>query len=130
MREFSMLAESYRNYIDSFDKVVLQKTSMYDAIFGDNNLFFRCVFYILKDFLEDPNSDELFIKIPVKELGTSSKAIDANWRRFLDVITDILGMATINRQVDLLNDFSIDKSCIGKVYYCHNDNKIEKFYLF
>ena len=127
MRDFSMLAESYRNYIDSFDKVVMRKTSTYDDIFGVNEIFFRCVFYILKDFLEDPNSDELFIKIPIsiKVLGTSTNAINENRRRFLEVITDVLGMATINKQVDLLNDFSIDKSCIGKVYYCHNDNKIE-----
>lgn len=125
MREFSMLADSYRVYIDEFDKAVLSKTSMYDDIFGVNEVFFRCVFYTLKDFLNDPNSDELFIKIPVKELGTSDNAIDANWRRFQDVITDVLGMATINEQVNLLNDFSIDRGCLGKVYYCHNDNKVE-----
>ena len=125
MKEFSKLNESYSNYIDCFDKVVLHKTSMYDDIFCTNEVFFRCVLYALKDFLEDPNSNELFIKIPIKELGTSTNAINSNWKRFLDVITDVLGMATINEQVALLNDFSIDRSCIGKVYYCHNDNEIE-----
>ena len=125
MKEFSMLAESYKVYIDEFDEAVLNKTSIYDDIFGVNEIFYRCIFYTLKDFLNDPNSDELFIRIPVKELGTSDNAIGANWRRFQDVITDVLGMATINEQVDLLNDFGIDRRYIGKVYYCHNDNKIE-----
>lgn len=125
MREFSMLANSYRRYIDEFDNAVLSKTSEYSDIFGANEVFYRCVFYTLKEFLNDSDSDELFIKIPIKELGTSANAIDANWRRFQGVITDALGMATINEQVDLLNEFSIDKCSIGKIYYCHNDNKIE-----
>lgn len=125
MREFSMLAERYKVYIDEFDEAVRNKTSMYDDIFGVNEIFYRCVFYTLKDFLDDPNSGELYIKIPIKELGTSINVIDANWRRFQDVITDVLGMATINEQVNLLNNFGIDRRCIGKVYYCHNDNKIE-----
>lgn len=125
MRNFSKLAEFYNSYIGKFDKAVLDKTSKYDDIFGVKEIFFRCVFYTLKDFLEDPNSNELFIKIPIKELGTRPNAIDANWRRFQDVITNVLGMATINEQVDLLKNFSIDRRCIGKVYYCHNDNKIE-----
>ena len=125
MKEFPMLVESFNGYACTFDKVVLSKTSKYDDIFSGNEVFFRCVFYILKDFLEDKNSNELFIKIPIKELGTNTKTIDANWRRFQDVITDALGMATTNEQADLLNDFSLDRSCIGKVYYCHNDNQIE-----
>lgn len=125
MREFSIPAESYKVYIDEFDEAVLSKTSMYDDIFGTNEVFFRCIFYTLKDFINDPNSDELFIKIPTKELGTGANAIDTNWRKFQGIITDTLGMATINEQVNLLNDFSIDRRCLGKVYFCHNDNKIE-----
>ncbi len=125
MKEFPMLVESYNGYVCTFDKVVLSKTSLYDDIFNVNEIFFRCFFYTLKDFLEDNNSNELFIKIPIKELGTNTKTIDANWRRFQDVITDVLGMATINKQVDLLNDFSLDRNSIGKVYFCHNDNPIE-----
>ena len=125
MGEFSKLADSYSFYINEFDQAVLNRTSEYDDIFGANEVFFRCILYILKDFINDPDSDELFIKIPVKELGTSDNAIDTNWRKFQGVITDVLGMATIDKQVDLLGNFGIERNCIGKVYYCHNDNQID-----
>ena len=124
MREFLRLAESYKVYIDEFDEAVLSKTSMYDEIFGANEVFFRCFFYILKDFLNDPNSDEMLIKIPIKELGTSDNAIDTNWRRFQDVITDVLGMATIDKQENMLKQYKLDHVNLGKFFYCHNDKPI------
>ena len=124
MREFSMLAESYKVYVDEFDEAVKNKTSMYDNIFGVNEIFYRCVFYTLKDFLDDPYSDELYIKIPIKELGTSDNAIDANWRKFQDVITDVLGMATIGKQEEILKQYNLDPDNLGKIFYCHTNNPV------
>jgi hypothetical protein len=112
-----LLKENFKNYIKKVDELYVESTKSYSSLFGEesSDLFCRAFSHIIRQFIESQeDSNYLFIKIPIDELGTKEGKQEANILKLEEAISHTLAMAVYpdNIQVD---DFS---SCeVGDFYY-------------
>ena len=123
------IESNFNSYIMDVESFVKEQTKQYDRFPHTDNLdrkgyFFREIFYVLKSFIQEEESNKLFIKIPVHELGISKQEQERNWDLFQKTISDVLCLATADKQERMVKCPSLDSSAIGNVVYCHNDNPI------
>lgn len=123
------IEKNFESYIQDVESFVQKQTKQYDRYLHADNMdkkecFFREIFYVVKNFLQEENSNKLFIKIPVHELGIKLKEQEENWNMFQKTISEVLCLATADKQKQMVKSPDLDSSAIGSFVYCHNDNPI------
>lgn len=120
-------------YLKKVEAFVKEKTRQNDHYLSTISIdrkkcFFREIFYVVKNFLQEDNSNTLFIKIPVQELGIRQKEQEENWGFLQKTISDVFCLATADKQKQMVECPTLDSSAVGNVVYCHNDNSAQFTY--
>lgn len=106
--------ESYIKNIEDFLNRLYNCTN-------DENLFFVNIFHVIKSFLNEKGSRNLFIKIPVHELGMKSNYHEQNWAKLQEIVNEAICLATAEKQMELVKCPDLIISNENVVVYCHND---------
>lgn len=117
----SYMEKAFKTYIEN---VEVYLNSLYNCTI-ETNFFFLNVFHVIKFFLNEDGSRNLFIKIPVYELGVEPKDYEPNWTKFQEIINDAICLATAKRQMEFVKCPELIAPNLNAVVYCHNDNQPE-----
>lgn len=111
------MKEEFKSYIKNVEDFL---SKLYNCT-NDENLFFINIFHVIKSFLNEKGSRNLFIKIPVHELGNKSNDHKQNWTKFQEIVNEAICLATAEKQMEFVKCPDLIISNKNAVVYCHND---------
>ena len=111
------MKEEFKSYIKNVEDFLKRH---YNCTNGEN-MFFLNIFHVIKSFLNEKDSRNLFIKIPVQEFGVKPKDYEQNWTKFQEIVNEAICLATAEKQMELVKCPKLIDSNENAVVYCHND---------
>lgn len=111
------MKEEFKSYIKNVEDFL---SKLYNCT-NDENLFFINIFHVIKSFLNEKGSRNLFIKIPIHELGNKSNEHEQNWTKFQEIVNEAICLATAEKQMEFVKCPDLIISNKNAVVYCHND---------
>ena len=111
------MKEEFKSYIKKVDDYL---SGLYICT-NEENMFFLNIFHVIKSFLNEKGSRNLFIKIPVHELGIKSNDHEQNWTKFQEIVNEAICLATAEKQMEFVKCPDLIVSNENTVVYCHND---------
>ena len=111
------MKENFKPYIKNVEDFL---NSLYNCN-SEENVFFLNIFHVIKSFLNEKGSRNLFIKIPVHELGIKPDDYEQNWTRFQEIVNEAICLATAEKQMELVKCPELIVPNENAVVYCHND---------
>ena len=111
------MKEEFKSYIKNVEDFLKRH---YNCTNGEN-MFFLNIFHVIKSFLNEKDSRNLFIKIPVQEFGVKPKDYEQNWTKFQEIVNEAICLATAEKQMELVKCPELIDSNENAVVYCHND---------
>lgn len=117
------MKENFESYIKHVEEFL--KGLSYEDCKNEEHLFFFNIFHVIKSFLNEEGSRNLFIKIPVHELGVKPKDHEKNWTKLQETVNDAICLATAKRQMEIVKCPELIASNQNAVVYCHNDKQPE-----
>lgn len=121
------MKEKFKSYIKNVEDYL---NRLYNCT-NEENMFFLNIFHVIKSFLNEKGSRNLFIKIPVHELGIKPKDYEQNWTKFQEIINEAICLATAEKQMELVKCPELAVSNENYTVYCHNDidsDELPQFY--
>ncbi len=113
----AIMKDEFKSYIKNIEVYI---NRLYNCT-NKENMFFLIIFHVIKSFLNEQGSRNLFIKIPVHELGLKPKDHEQNWTKLQEIVNDAICLATAEKQMEFVKCPKLIASNENVVVYCHND---------
>lgn len=111
------MKEEFKSYIKNVEDYLKK---LYNCS-NEENMFFLNLFHVINSFLNEKGSRNLFIKIPVHELGIKSNDHEQNWTKFQEIVNEAMCLATAEKQMEFVKCPELTVPNKNAVVYCHND---------
>ena len=111
------MKEEFKSYIKNVEDYLKK---LYTCT-NEGNMFFLNLFHVINSFLNEKGSRNLFIKIPVHELGIKSNDHEQNWTKFQEIVNEAMCLATAEKQMEFVKCPELTVPNKNAVVYCHND---------
>ena len=111
------MKEEFKSYIKNVEDYLKK---LYNCT-NEGNMFFLNLFHVINSFLNEKGSRNLFIKIPVHELGIKSNDHEQNWTKFQEIVNEAMCLATAEKQMEFIKCPELTVPNKNAVVYCHND---------
>lgn len=111
------MKEEFKSYIKNVEDYLKR---LYNCT-NEENMFFLNLFHVINSFLNEEGSRNLFIKIPVHELGIKSNDHEQNWTKFQEIVNEAMCLATAEKQMEFVKCPDLTVPNKNAVVYYHND---------